>query len=386
MNNNLPIIRSGATEFVEIPSSVRLVIILPTYRTTPIAHSVIATMLGVASDEVAVLIADNSENPEKRAFLKGISSINPNVIAVAHEKNIGAVENFNYLFEWSKNIEFVAMMADDDWMSPTYHLDAYRSLLDNSGTSGAEAGTTFVDMGDGNLVKVNQFAMRGQTPIDRIMQWRDVVRVTMYNVSRRDAVEATIQYLKATPLQGLSLAEDLFDINRLAMGDFLSVSGHGCYVHYPATGGLGDVNKRFYDLICKDVGLQYPFVYFIGLSSAIQCAMFLMGNRSPLTDPIQKSICGQQVFRHLFTNFLQNVSGESAQAAAGILFTNYPDVMDGFLKYCTPPFSQQPVFGIELINWFIMLLDAFEQKPSVNNFSVAKQFAQFVIETGPYAI
>jgi hypothetical protein len=344
-------------------------------------------MLGVASAEVAVLIADNSENPEKREFLKEIRRINPNVIAISHERDLGSINNFYYLLEWSKNVEFVAMMGDDDWMSPTYHLDAYRALLDNSSASGAEVGTTFVDIGDGKFVKVNQPPMCGRTPIERIAQWNGMVaRVTTYNASRRATLETALQFLKATPLLGMTLIEDLFELNRLAMGDFLSISGHGCFVHYPATAScLGDQNKRFYDLLYKDAGLPYEFVYFTGLSTAIQCAMFLMGSCSPIVDPVQKSICGQYVFRQTYLEgFLPAVSGESAQDAVAILFTNYPAVMDGFSTYCTPPYSQQPIFDSGLIDWFVLLLDAFEQKALANEFSISVRFRRFIDAIEPY--
>lgn len=385
MSNSVPIIKSNKHEFVEIPSSVKLAIILPTVRWTPMARSVIGAMVGVASPEVAVLIADNSEIPEKREFLKDIRRINQNVIAISHEKNVGAIDNFNYLFEWSKHVEFIAIMADDDWMSPTYHLDAYRTLLDNSAASYAEAGTTLLDSGDSNLVTINQPSVCGYTPMERITQWKGLVAsVATYNASRRTTLEAAMQFLRATPLNGL-LIEALFDLNRLAMGDFLSVLGHGYFVHYPATNGPGDAVKRYYDLVCKDAGLQDLFLQFIGLSQSIQCAMFLMGNLSPLVDPVQKAICGQHVFRHIYVGiFLRIASGESSRAAAAILFANYPEVMDGFLKYTTLPFSEQPTIDAELIEWFIFLLKAFEQTPGINEVSISESFSRFVNATGPY--
>jgi hypothetical protein len=386
MSDKVSIIESNEYKFPEIPASVKLAILLPTFRWTPTARSIIGAMVGVASDEVAVLIADNSENPEKHQFLKDIGRINPNVISISHEKNIGATNNFYYLLDWSKNIEFTAMMADDDWMSPTYYVDAYRILLENPRANGAEVGTTFANFGDGNLVTINQPSMCGQVPIERMAKWKAFhARITMYSTSRRATLEAALQFLRTTPVRGTVLVESLFELNRLATGDFLSASGHGCFVHYPAHDShLGDSNQRYYDLLFKDVGLQYQFLYFSGLTTAIQCAMFLMGNYSPIANPVQRAICGQHVFKHIFVeSFLQTFSGEFAQNAVA-LFQYYPDVRAGFIKYTTPPFSQQPIFNAELIDWFIMLLEMFEEKSGRVDFSIAERFSSFVKAAGPY--
>lgn len=379
----------GANQFPEIPSSVRLAILLPTFRWTTTARSIIGAMIGVASAEVAVLIADNSENPEKHQFLQDIGRINPYVIAIAHDKNIGAANNFYYLLDWSKNIEFTAIMADDDWMSPTYFVDAYKTLLENPTANAAEAGTTFVDFGNGELIKSNQPSMRGQTAIERMAQWNGFAgRVTMYNTSRRATVEAALQFLQTTPFHGMTLLEDLFELNRLATGDFLSVSGQGCFVHYPAHDShSGDSNQRYYNSLYKEAGLQYQFVYFAELTTAIQCAMFLMGKYSPIIDPVQKAMCGQAVFKHIFTGgFFKTFSSASGQEAGFQLFKNFPEVLAGFIKFSTPPFSQQPVFDIELIDWFIMLLQLFEEKSDGTNSSAADRFTHFVQATAPYDV
>ena len=381
MSIDVPIVTAGQDEFVEIPASVKLAILLPTARCTQMAQSIIGALVGVASEEVAVLIADNSENAGKREFLKNIRKTNPNVFAVMHMENIGGQNNFFYLHDWCKKIEFSAIMADDDWMSPTYHLDAYRILLDNPHASGVAAGTTFVDIGDGKLVDVSQPSMCGDTPLERMSQWNCyVARATMYNSSRRSVVDAAIQFLKTTPLNGLTLAEDLWELNRLAMGDFLNVPGHGCFVHYPSLGShLGDGTHRAYEALCKGQGLKYPFVFFTGLSTAIQCALFLMGNMSPIANPEQRAICGQHVFKHIFTgSFLPKVSGESSHAAAASLFANHPEAMAGFSKYCTPLFSEQLCFDQALVDWFIAVIKVFETKPVGDEIALSERFRDFV--------
>ena len=369
MNHDVPLIQDKGT-FPEIPSTTRLAIILPTVRWNSTAKSILGSMVGVANEEVAVLVADNSESLEKREFLKALRGINPNLLAICHSRNVGGRDNFLYLYEWSKRIDHVAVMADDDWVSPTYHTDAHKTLLGSPTAASAETGTTWVDIGDGQMVNVSQQSMCGSTPLERMTKWNGVAaRATMYNASRRKALEGAIQFLRTTPLNGTTLAEDLFELNRLAVGDFLHEVGHGCLVHYPAIGSrFGDPTQRAYENYFKDAGLQYPFVFFGPLSTAVQCAMFLMGKLSPIEDPAQRIACGQHVFRHIFVNgFFPVVATKTSQEAAAMLFALHPKVMESFTRYCNPPFSQEPFIDRALIDWFIDIIKVLEIKPVAGN-------------------
>lgn len=384
--NKLPVLGAGEP-FLAIPPSVKYVILLPTARCTPIAQAIIASMVGIANAELAVLIADNSENVEKQSFLQKIQDINPNIIAIAHKKNIGATENFLYLFDWCKHIPFCAVMADDDWMSPTYHLDAFKALSDNPKAACAEVGAALIDFGDGRLQGISQAAINGQTAIERVQQWNATQpRITMYNASKRDTLEKAIDFYRTTPLDGITLLENLWELSRLSVGDFISVSGHGCFVHYPAhSSGSAGLFERYYQLLCKDVGLQFPFVYFMPLSTAIQCALFLKGNLSPINDREQRKLCSQHVFRHIFLDSFLSLWQQSGvhQLAITTWFINHPKALKGYLKFCQSPFINNPVFdedGYEIIDWFIEIIKVFEPKPAANELALSEKFNQFVDE------
>lgn len=382
MNNGVCIISQCQDFYVTIPKSVKLAILLPTVRWTSAAQSVIGAWIGGANENVAILIADNSENEEKRAFLEKICSCKPNIIAISHEKNIGGLNNFYYLYDWCKEIEYCALVADDDWVSPTYHLDAFDALQAAPNASSASVGTTFVDLGDGNLINVNQASMCGEQPIQRMMQWNcSAARVTMYNVSRRTSLDAALEFLKKSPLNGTTLLENLWELNRLAVGDFLNLPGKGCMIHYPAQRARdGKEAERVYDSLYKDHNLQAPFVYFGNLSTAIQCAIFLMGNMSPIKDPLQKVLCGQHIFSEIFKkSFLKKVDSVESHEAVRMLFANHPRARDGFFEFCVPPFSENPQFTLQLLEWFIEVIKALENPPINGVEPVSEQFKKFVL-------
>ncbi len=379
MHHEVPVIQDKS-EFPEIPATTRMAIVIPTFRWTPMARSVIGSMIGVANEEICVLIADNSENADKRAFLEKIRAINPHILAVAHAKNIGAQNNFHYLYDWSRHIEFLAQTADDDWVSPTYFSDAYRLLLDNPGIACAEVGSTLVDMGDHKLINASQPNMRGKTPLERMRKWNGVTaRVTMYNVSRRATLDAAVQFLRESPLPGMTLVEDLWELNRLALGEFVVQPGDGCLVHYPEYGSiLGDRSGRFYNLLCRDVGLARPALYFMGLSSAVQCAIFLLGNLSPITDPLQRRVCARHVFEHIFKSSFLPALAEGINKPEVLRFLERnPRALDGIKQFCTPPFSHKPRFNRALFDWFISLIRLFETDAARSAPSLSERFEQF---------
>ena len=377
-----------AGQDLALPASVRLAIVLPTVRWSPTVRSIVGSLLGVASEEVAVLIGDNSENPEKRAFLERIHQLNPHIQFVSHEKNIGSFGNFVFLHHWCRNVEFSAIMADDDCMSPDYHIDGYRVLLDNPQASGASCGATLVDVGDGKKVDVTQKPMLGATPFERMRLWSaTAARATMYDTSRRNTLDYAIEYHRQSPLNGITLLEDLWELSRLSHGEFLAVQGPGIYMHYPATRTIGgDEAQRFYNLLCRDAGLQYPFVYFASLSTAVQCALFLLGRLSPIADPAQRNDCAQLVFRQIFTQqYLPNVSGESSHEAVGMLFAGSRAALDGFDRYCKMPNSASVRFDRDMLAWFIEIIKVFETRNddvSLNMSARFEQFARSILDVG----
>jgi GT2 family glycosyltransferase len=379
MNNDVPVIHDLSV-FPDIPATTRLVIVLPTARWNPMARSVIGSMVGVADEEIAVLIADNSENPEKRAFLESIRSINPHILAVAHAQNVGVFNNCLYLYNWSRDIEFIAQIADDDWVSPTYFRDAYEVLRDNPNVSCAEVGSTWADMGDKRLINVSQRSMTGRTPLERMQKWNgSAARVTMYNASRRSCLDTAMAHFLASPLSGITLPEDLWELNRLAQGDFVSIPGHGCLIHYPAHASVsGDRSTRFYDLLCRDVGLSMPALFFMGLSTAVQVGIMLMGKDSPIADPRQRVPCGNYAFAQIFrTNFMPSLLTGMSDPQLLNLFERHPHFLNELKPFLEPPYSNSPVLNREIYELFVKLLRMTESRASNDEVLLSERFDRF---------
>ena len=382
MDKLVPVIPVKEKSFPAIPSSARNAILIPSVRFDANAQSIIGGLVGVATEETIILISDNSENLEKKRFLEQIRAINPNILAVQHEKNIGAHENFDYVFDWSEGVELTAVMADDDWISPDYHLSAFRYLERTPNASGAAVGNSIILHGEPRVKTIDgtQPQMIGEKPIERMRKWSGVAsRVTMYNASRRNALVNAVQFIKSTPILGITLLEDLWETNRLALGSFVTMPGSGFLVHNPTpTSTWDDIYARFHG----GSDLPFSYIYFSALGTAIQLGIFHAGTLSPLNTKNDKTECANHLFDHVFKKqFLATVGGQ--EEAARSQFSNHPHVLEGFLKYCMPPFPDQITFDQDILKWYISLVDALETKPQNGDAPLSEKFRQFSSELLP---
>ncbi|MCZ4330206.1 glycosyltransferase [Castellaniella denitrificans] len=368
-------------DFPAIPESAKFAILIPTARWDFKVRAILASLIGVAGGDVVVLISDNSEITEKHEFLMNIKNINNNIFFYAHKKNIGAIDNFYFLHQWCANVEFSAIMADDDFVSPEYYLDAYNSFLKNGRASCISAGAVFVDFGNRQFHKINQPTMEGECPIDRIRYWNGwAPRVTMYDVSRRVTLNPAIDFLINTPLQGLTLMESIFELSRLSQGDFHQLSGKGFFVHYPFHGGGGGEEfDRFYKLLFEGVGLKFPMVYFMKLSTAVQCAVFLQGRFSPIVDENQKKICAQHVFRHLFFDgfIAADLSRDGVRIFIRGLLKDSDSALVGFDYYCNLKDKNSIEFDFGFVKWFLEIVKLFESPAEDGKELLSEKFAKF---------
>ena len=382
MNEDVPIISTQKLYFPSKPDSARFAILLPTVRTDAICRTVIGGLLGVANEELIILIADNSEDSEKREFLARICQINPNILAIQHEKNIGARANFTFLFDWSEGVEFVALMGDDDWVSPEYHSAAFKLLAESPRVAAASLGNTII-MLDNRPIDGNQPSMIGDTPLSRMKKWDATAgRVTAYNASRRAALKNAFSYLSASPIGGITLLENLWGLNRLARGDFITkIEGAGFMVHIPyhLFSISGERAERFFEHLHGGSDLTFPYYYFSHLGTAIQCALFLLGKLSPLDSGQEREECANYVFDHVFKKaFLTHVRGN--EQAALSLFAGHEEVIEGFQKYCLPPLPNKLNFNKDVLDWYIKLVAVLQKSKGDLQSSSSEKFKKFSSE------
>src|ERR1700704_5711731 len=121
------------------PVNGKLAILVPTYRFDARARHTIAATASLASEEIAVVIADNSENREKWDYLRLLGRLHPNIHVLTHQTNVGALRNWEFLFDRA-TLEFYLFIGDDDLCTPPY-VRIGMELLEKHSDGSAAAGS-----------------------------------------------------------------------------------------------------------------------------------------------------------------------------------------------------------------------------------------------------
>ena len=122
----------------------KLALVMPTYRFNATARHCIQTLASIGGGDVDVFIGDNSENPEKWAFLHKLAARSENCHIFCHERNIGGA-NWSVMIRHTDH-EFIAPASDDDFFTPDYYLagrDILRANPDCAAANGLHLGFTW---------------------------------------------------------------------------------------------------------------------------------------------------------------------------------------------------------------------------------------------------
>lgn len=110
-------------------TSPRVTIGMPTYRRGHLVRRALASIAAQSYRDFVLVISDNAgQDPETMAAIKEYTNTLPEVVLVAQDENIGALENLKFLLAAAET-EYFMWLADDDEISPDY-LAELVSLLD----------------------------------------------------------------------------------------------------------------------------------------------------------------------------------------------------------------------------------------------------------------
>ncbi|RYB05953.1 glycosyltransferase family 2 protein [Lichenibacterium ramalinae] len=178
----------------------KLSILLPTFRFDATARNAIETVAAMASRDVSVHIGDNSCDPNKWAYLRGLADRSPFCYVHCHSSNIGPYGNWNFLWQQSES-EFLCYVADDDIYTPDYFFAALEELRRNADCAAASgcflaltwrAGTLHVEPSQSNL---------HATPVNRVAAYsrHTGINAMVSAVHRREAVAGYLAYMSERP-------------------------------------------------------------------------------------------------------------------------------------------------------------------------------------------
>ena len=269
----------------------KLAILVPTYRFDARARHTIAATASLASDNIAVLVADNSENPDKWDYLRKLKKLHANIHIFCHSRNIGAFANWRLLFE-NATLDYYLFVGDDDYCTPPY-VESGLGLLEQHRDASAAAGQFIM------VTTANQTTMANRARIEAAPYQRCVNFVIgggnslPNSMARRDAVQPYLDYVDGHPLKA-SFFDWMMSYTLLASGKYYT-EDQGLYLYdvsnWENAQATWASNAKFY----VAAGLPEAFTWFHELYWAVEFAHFFRGAFTPIADR-QQSLDSAQFF------------------------------------------------------------------------------------------
>jgi hypothetical protein len=201
---------------------------VPTYNRAASLRRALESVLAQTHADLEVLISDNASTDETPELCAEIAARDPRVRVIRQAQNIGLTANFNALLGAAAG-EFVMVVADDDWLEPTYVEHCLAALDAAPGLVVASGGARYRG-GDGATVTGAEMDLLDADPARRVWRYFGHVRdnATIYGLMRHSALPAVL------PMQN-RLAGDWLLCGRLAMTGRIRTVG-STWVNRSATG------------------------------------------------------------------------------------------------------------------------------------------------------
>ncbi|MFO1200177.1 MAG: glycosyltransferase [Burkholderiaceae bacterium] len=196
-------------------------VLVPTHRTTPAALARVMQAASLASDDVEVVIVDNSGDARKRDVVGGLAG--PRVKVVCTDVTDG-VANAQRAFDESSG-QWIQWFADDDFIldSGMRHLaERARTFADGDGTVAACGG--FLVESRAGIATLRYEGLDADRGVERLLRFVRTVgpNLLFYGVLKRDFVQTYMTVLSMLPFS-LSYHDQVVSTLMLAVGRLRSI-------------------------------------------------------------------------------------------------------------------------------------------------------------------
>jgi len=166
---------------------------LPVYNGEDYLHACLDTILAQTEGDFELVIADNASTDGTGQICREYAARDPRIRTITHPENIGAANNFNFLFH-ETNGEYFKWCAHDDLLEPTFlEKTLVRLQQDHSAVLCHSYTTIFNDNFDIEELFRPEFHMEGADPAARL--WDMILHgqrcYEVFGLIRRDALAQT---------------------------------------------------------------------------------------------------------------------------------------------------------------------------------------------------
>ena len=231
---------------------------VPTYNRPKTLERTLASLLAQSYKDIEVVVSDNgSTDTGVEAVLSKFSN-DSRVVIYRHNRNQGAIFNFNFILDKFHG-EYVMRIGDDDWLDENY-IEACVSFLMANPAYVCAYGSTKIFDAEGQLIKIDTDLSLDQASAEERMRtyYEYVTQNGIYfGLLKKDC----ISYIKADRL----LADDWLGVARLCFKGKIKMlknthlnitaGGTGRSVDSMVDGlGISDFNRYFpYLSVCMNV-------------------------------------------------------------------------------------------------------------------------------------
>jgi glycosyltransferase involved in cell wall biosynthesis len=213
---------------VSAASTPRVTVGVPTRNRAALLPRALESVLAQTHADLELVVSDNASTDATPATCAAFAERDKRVRVVRQPENVGLTENFNRLLGEATG-EFVMVLADDDWLEPTYVEHCLAALDADPGLVLASGGGRYHR--DGRVVSHGaEVDLLDEDPSRRVHRWFADVQddISIYGLIRRRALHG------ALPIRNC-LAGDWLLIGRLAMAGKI-VTAHETWVNRSAAG------------------------------------------------------------------------------------------------------------------------------------------------------
>lgn len=105
----------------------RITTIIPTWRRPRLVARAVESVLAQTFGDTLVCVYDNASGDETEEVVRALAARDPRVRYHRHERNLGAVANYNYGLSRVET-PFFSMLGDDDYLLPHHYAEAMEAL------------------------------------------------------------------------------------------------------------------------------------------------------------------------------------------------------------------------------------------------------------------
>lgn len=279
-----------------------LYIIVSTYRDSLQVIATLSYLISIASEDIHIIISDCSGSQSKMAFIKNIEQQNPFVSVLINDNRVPLYKDISsIIIEKTAPDSFISIVGDDDIFSLDYIIHSADLLQKNIGAV-CSYGNYIVCQTNQNIFIDSRNALEN-IATERIKKGfnPNYFNTMFFAIFRHSALMPWANFTQNHPIPAVFF-DFIHNLSLMAQGKIMT-HHHGHYLWTGENWDTPEKNQQSRIRHYQTIGIHENFHLFHDLHFAVECANFLLGKYSPVTDSSEKEACAQIAWERCIERF-----------------------------------------------------------------------------------